>query len=112
MIHRRLLQLAGALPSAILAQALVGIAISALHLVFAIIAASVIAALVNGNGDLMPALALLAAVTLVRGQRSGRESLSPPGLAPRCGSGCAGACSTASLPYRSPNGIPGTQPQR
>ena len=67
MIHRRLLQLAGAVPAAILALALVGIAISALHLVFAVTAASVIVALVHGSGDLAPALALLTAVTMMRG---------------------------------------------
>lgn len=67
MIHRRLLQLAGAVPSAILALALVRIAISVLHLIFAITAASAIASLAHGSGEPLPALALLMAVTLVRG---------------------------------------------
>ncbi|MFC7624073.1 ABC transporter ATP-binding protein/permease [Microlunatus sp. GCM10028923] len=67
MIHRRLLQLAGAVPGAVLGLAAIGIVIAALQIAFAITAGSVIAALVRGTGDPWPALATLAAVTLARG---------------------------------------------
>ncbi|GAB3761676.1 ABC transporter ATP-binding protein/permease [Microlunatus parietis] len=67
MIHRRLLQLAGAVPGAILGLAAIGIVIAALQVTFAITAGSVIAALVRGTGDPWPAMATLAAVTVARG---------------------------------------------
>ncbi|ASO20581.1 ABC-type transport system involved in cytochrome bd biosynthesis fused ATPase/permease subunit [Actinoalloteichus hoggarensis] len=67
MIHRRLLQLAGAVPGAILALAGVGLALSALNIVFAIAAGSVIAALVRGDHDLVDSVTVLAAITVVRG---------------------------------------------
>lgn len=67
MIHRRLLQLAGAVPRAILALAAVGLLVSALHVVFALAVSSVIVELVRGSGDVLPLLVLLAGVTLLRG---------------------------------------------
>lgn len=59
MIHRRLLQLAGAVPGAIAVLAAVGVLISALHVTFAFITATVIAALVRGQGDVRFALVAL-----------------------------------------------------
>lgn len=67
MIHRRLLQLAGAVPRAILALAAVGLLVSALHVAFALAVSSVIVELVRGSGDVLPLLVLLAGVTLLRG---------------------------------------------
>ncbi|MFY9712525.1 MAG: ATP-binding cassette domain-containing protein [Microbacterium sp.] len=67
MIHRRLLQLAGAVPWAILALAGVGLLLSALHVTFALAASSAIISLVSGGSDLIASLALLSSVTLVRG---------------------------------------------
>ncbi len=67
MIHRRLLQLAGAVPWAILALAGVGLLLSALHVTFALAASSAIMSLVSGGSDLIASLALLSSVTLVRG---------------------------------------------
>lgn len=67
MIHRRLLQLAGAVPGAIAALAATGIAISGLHVAFAFTLASVIAALIRGEGDQVAALVLLGVITLARG---------------------------------------------
>lgn len=71
MVHRRLLQLAGAVPGAILALAGLGAALSALHVAFALAAGAVIAALVRGVGDPLPGLAVLAAVALARGVLTG-----------------------------------------
>lgn len=51
MIHRRLLQLAGTVRGAILALAAVGLALSALHVAFAVLVGLVVAALVRGAGD-------------------------------------------------------------
>lgn len=67
MIHRRLLQLAGAVPGAIIALAAAGILISALHIGFALSLATVIAALVTGTGEFWPAFVMLAAITAARG---------------------------------------------
>lgn len=70
MVHRRLLQLAGAVPGAILALAGVDVLLSALHVAFALAAGSVIATLVRDDGDLsstLPALATLAGIAVVRG---------------------------------------------
>lgn len=76
MVHRRLLQLAGAVPGVIIALAGLGVALSALHVAFAIAAGSVIAVLVRGAGDPLPAVAALAGITLVRGVLTGaREPL-------------------------------------
>jgi ABC-type transport system involved in cytochrome bd biosynthesis fused ATPase/permease subunit len=71
VVHRRLLQLAGAVPGAILALAGLGIALSALHVAFAISTGSVIAVLVRGEGDPLPAVAALIAITLARGVLTG-----------------------------------------
>ncbi|GAA4708373.1 ABC-type transport system involved in cytochrome bd biosynthesis, ATPase and permease components [Promicromonospora umidemergens] len=71
MVHRRLLQLAGAVPGAILALAGLGVVLSALHVAFAITAGSVIAVLVRGEGDPLPAVAALIGITLVRGALTG-----------------------------------------
>ncbi|WP_129783366.1 ABC transporter ATP-binding protein/permease [Promicromonospora panici] len=71
MVHRRLLQLAGAVPGAILALAGLGAVLSALHIGFAITAGGVIATLVRGEGDPLPGLAALAAIALVRGTLTG-----------------------------------------
>ncbi|WP_221583572.1 ABC transporter ATP-binding protein/permease [Microbacterium sp. G2-8] len=67
MIHRRLLQLAGAIPGTIAVLAVCGIVLSALHLTFAITLGSAIAALIVGDGDPVRAFAILAAVTVARG---------------------------------------------
>ncbi|GAA1990837.1 ABC transporter ATP-binding protein [Isoptericola halotolerans] len=70
MVHRRLLQLAGAVPGVILALAGVGVLLSAMHVGFALTAGSVIATLVRDDGDLastLPALVALAAIAVVRG---------------------------------------------
>lgn len=67
MIHRRLLQLAGAVPWAILALAGVGLLLSALHVAFALAASSAIISLVTGGGDVLVPWGMLCAVTLVRG---------------------------------------------
>lgn len=67
MIHRRLLQLVGAVPGAILALTGIGILIAALQVTFAIAAGSVITALATGAADLLTPLAILAAVALARG---------------------------------------------
>ncbi len=81
MIHRRLLQLAGAVPGTILGLAAVGIVVCALHVAFALTAATVIAALVHGAQDVGPALGVLAVVAVARAVVIGvREP-----LAARCG---------------------------
>ncbi|WP_156759183.1 ABC transporter ATP-binding protein/permease [Microbacterium karelineae] len=67
MIHRRLLQLAGAAPGAIALLAAMGLLLSALHVAFAITLGSAIAALVTGGGDPVRAVAVLATVMVVRG---------------------------------------------
>lgn len=67
MIHRRLLQLAGAVPGSILLLGLVGLLISALNLGFALVLAGAIASLVRGDADLASALVPLVAVTIARG---------------------------------------------
>lgn len=67
MIHRRLLELAGAVPGAIAALAAAGILISALHVGFALSLAAVITALVAGTGPFVPAVVVLAAITAARG---------------------------------------------
>lgn len=66
MIHRRLLQLASAVPGAIAALAAVGMLISALHVTFAFVTAAVITALVRGDGDVGFALIILVVVALAR----------------------------------------------
>ncbi|MDP3952175.1 ABC transporter ATP-binding protein/permease [Microbacterium sp.] len=66
MIHRRLLQLAGAVPGAIAVLAAVGVLISALHVTFALVTATVIAALVRGEGDVGFGLVVLVVVALAR----------------------------------------------
>lgn len=74
MIHRRLLQLAGAVRGAILALAAVGLVLSALHVTFAVLVGLVVAALVRGGpavgdgavGDVGGPLTALAVVALVR----------------------------------------------
>ncbi|MGI5190316.1 ABC transporter ATP-binding protein/permease [Promicromonospora sp. CA-289599] len=66
MIHRRLLQLAGTVPGAILALAAVGLLLSALHVTFAVLVGLVVAALVRGDGDIGLPLTALAVVALVR----------------------------------------------
>lgn len=71
MVHRRLLQLAGAVPGAILALAGLGAVLSALHVGFAITAGAVISTLVRGEGDPLPGLAALAVIALVRGVLTG-----------------------------------------
>lgn len=67
MVHRRLLQLAGAVPGAILALAGLGIVLSTLHIAFALTAGSVVTALVDGGGDPLPGLTALVVITLLRG---------------------------------------------
>lgn len=67
MIHHRLLQLAGAIPGAIIVLAACGVAISALHVGFAFTLATVITALIRGEGVPVPALVLLAVITVARG---------------------------------------------
>lgn len=67
MIHRRLLQLAGAVPGAIIALAAVGLLISALHIGFAFSLATVVAALATGKGESWSAFFILAAITAARG---------------------------------------------
>lgn len=67
MIHRRLLQLAGAVPGAILTLAAVGLLISALNVGFALAVSSVIVELVRGRGDVLLPVLLLAGGTLLRG---------------------------------------------
>lgn len=67
MIHRRLLQLAGAIPGAVLALAAAGIVLSALHIAFAFTLASVIAALIRGEGDPVAAFVLLLIIAALRG---------------------------------------------
>jgi ABC-type transport system involved in cytochrome bd biosynthesis fused ATPase/permease subunit len=71
VVHRRLLQLAGAVPGAILALAGLGAVLSALHIAFAITAGSVIAMLVRSAGDPLPGLAALTAIALVRAVLTG-----------------------------------------
>lgn len=66
MVHRRLLQLAGAVRGAILALAAVGLVLSALHVAFALLVGLVVAALVRGDGDVGTPLTALAVVALVR----------------------------------------------
>lgn len=76
MIDRRLLQLAGAVPGAIIGLAACGIVISALHVGFVFTLATLIAALIRGDGDPAPTFALLTAITLSRGSAIwGRELL-------------------------------------
>ncbi|PSL05466.1 ABC-type transport system involved in cytochrome bd biosynthesis fused ATPase/permease subunit [Haloactinopolyspora alba] len=76
MIHRRLLELAGAVPGAIIALAACGTVISALHVGFAFTLAVVISALIRGEGDVVPAFLLLAILTVARGAAIwGRELL-------------------------------------
>lgn len=67
MLHRRLLQLAGAVPGAILLLALAGLIISSMHLAFALGLSGVIASVVRGDDHLTPALTLLTVVTIGRG---------------------------------------------
>lgn len=76
MIHRRLLQLAGAVPGAVLTLALCGIVLSAVQVGFAFTLALVIAALVRGQDDPVPAFLLLLSLTAARGAAIwGRELL-------------------------------------
>lgn len=76
MIHRRLLQLAGAVPGAIAVLAGIAVLISALHVAFAFVTATVIAALIRGEGDVSPALLVLVGVALARAGMIGlREPL-------------------------------------
>lgn len=67
MVHRRLLQLAGAVPGAVGALALCGLLISGLHVAFALAVAATIATLVRGEGPGLLLFILLAAVALLRG---------------------------------------------
>ncbi|MBT2484727.1 MULTISPECIES: ABC transporter ATP-binding protein/permease [unclassified Microbacterium] len=67
MIHRRLLQLAGAVPGAVLALAIVGLLISTLQVAFALSLSTVIVTLTRGEGDVLLPLGLLAALTILRG---------------------------------------------
>ncbi|MFI9489530.1 ABC transporter ATP-binding protein/permease [Promicromonospora sp. NPDC052451] len=67
MVHRRLLQLAGAVPGAILALAGLGVVLSALHVAFALAAGSVVTAVVHDDGDPVPGLAALTGIALLRG---------------------------------------------
>ncbi|MFI6424238.1 ABC transporter ATP-binding protein/permease [Promicromonospora sp. NPDC050880] len=67
MVHRRLLQLAGAVSGAILALAGLGVVLSVLHIAFALAAGSVVTAVVHGDGDLVPGLAALTGIALLRG---------------------------------------------
>ncbi|MCW2289152.1 ABC-type transport system involved in cytochrome bd biosynthesis fused ATPase/permease subunit [Leucobacter luti] len=67
MIHRRLLQLAGAVPWAIVVLGVGGILISALHIGFAFTLATMIAAIVNDQSELLPAFLVLAGVAAARG---------------------------------------------
>ena len=70
MIHRRLLQLAGAAPGAILAVAGMGVLVAALHLLVALALAAAVAQIVRGGGDpLLPILTAVGAVA-VRGVAS------------------------------------------
>lgn len=76
MIHRRLLQLAGAIPGPINLLAACGVVVSGLHIGFAFALATVITALIRGEGDPVTALVLLAGIALVRGAAIwGRELL-------------------------------------
>lgn len=67
MVHRRLLQLAGAVPWAITVLALLGLLISALHVAFAFSVSEAIVALVRGDVLGTGLLWLLTGVTLLRG---------------------------------------------
>ncbi len=66
MIHRRLLELAGAVPAAVLGLAAFGLFVSALHIAFAFVLAVTVAALIRGDGEPWPPLAALAAITAIR----------------------------------------------
>ena len=66
MIHRRLLQIAGAVSGAIVGLAVIGVALSILHIAFAVSVGSVITALIRGENDMLPALVILGSVTLAR----------------------------------------------
>ncbi|AZC12387.1 ATP-binding cassette domain-containing protein [Microbacterium sp. ABRD28] len=66
MIHRRLLELAGVVPGVIVALSVIGLAVSALHLGFALALGLVIGDLVNGGADLPRLLTLLLLIAVVR----------------------------------------------
>ncbi|MFB7251482.1 ABC transporter ATP-binding protein/permease [Microbacterium sp. NPDC056234] len=66
MIHRRLLQVAGAVPGAIAVLAAIGILVSALHVAFAFAMAGVITALTHGAAAPGAAVAALVAIALAR----------------------------------------------
>lgn len=66
MIHRRLLELAGAVPAAVLGLAAFGLFVSALHIAFAFVLALTVAALIRGDGEPWTPLAALAAITTIR----------------------------------------------
>lgn len=66
MIHRRLLQLAGAVPGAIALLAACGVLISALHVAYAFALASAITGLVLGRGDTVTAFVTTAVLALAR----------------------------------------------
>lgn len=76
MIHRRLLQLAGAVPGVILLLAACGILLSALSIAFAFTLATLLTALIRDGGDPLPVLALLGGLAMARGVAIwGREIL-------------------------------------
>lgn len=117
MIHRQLLQLAGTVRGAILALAAVGLALSALHVAFAVLVGLVVAALVRGDGDvgagdIGPPLTALAVVALVRAVVIWDASRWPPASARRCASGCAAGCWRRLLPSPRQNAAPGGPPRR
>lgn len=66
MVHRRLLQLAGAAPGVILGLAAFGMLVSALHVGFAFALARVVAALIRGESVPAGAFALLLGLIAVR----------------------------------------------
>lgn len=67
MLHRRLLQMAGAVSGPITALALSGIVISLLHIGSAFLLADLIVTLIRDSGEPMPTFALLVSVTAARG---------------------------------------------
>ena len=66
MIHRRLLELAGAVPAAVLGLAACGLLISALHIAFAFVLSLAVAALIRGDGAPWEQFGMLAGITAIR----------------------------------------------
>lgn len=66
MLHRRLLQLAGAVSGAVGALAGLGVVLCALHVAFAVCAGATVGAIVRGDSEVLPQLAVLAGITAVR----------------------------------------------